>query len=94
MAKNETVTLTANAWTELTDADVSAITFQNRGQYDVFITVQNGTTTPTSFDDAIRYGPSQGESNVTLANLALGVTTPNRVFAYSKHAVGVFVSHA
>ena len=94
MAQNATITLTAQTWTQLTDADITAITFQNRSDYDVFITVQNGTTAPTSFDDALRYGPKQGEAARDLADLAPGVTTPNRVFAWSKQAADVFVSHA
>lgn len=94
MAQNTTKTLTAETWTQLTDADISAITFQNRSQYDVLITVQNGATAPTTFDDAIKYGPGQGERAVSLADLAPGVTTPNRVFAWSRVAAEVFVSHA
>lgn len=94
MAQNATITLTAGTWTQLTDADISSITFQNRSEYDVFVTVQNGTTAPTTFDDAIKYGPGQGERNATLSDLAPGVTSPNRVFAWSKVAADVFVSHA
>lgn len=94
MAQSATVTLAPETWTQLSNADISAITFQNRSDYDAFVVVQNGTTAPTSFDDALRYAPGQGERNVSLTDLAPGVTTPNRVFAYAKNGGEVFVSHA
>lgn len=94
-AQNETVAVPADTWTLITDADVSAATFQNTGQYPVLIKGQNGTTAPTDQNDALVYRPGEGETNLTLANKWLGVTTPNRIFAYCPYNNGsVFVSHA
>jgi len=94
MAQNTTITLTAGAWTQLTDADAANITFQNRGAYHIFVAGATDATPPTDFTGAIRYNPGQGERNVALADLFLGLTSPDGVFAYSDQAVEVFVSHA
>lgn len=94
MAQNTVVTLPAQTWTQLTDADVSAITFQNRSPYHIFIAGATDATAPTNFTGAIRYNPGQGERNVTLADLFLGLTSPDRVYAYCEHPAQVFVSHA
>lgn len=94
MARNETITLEPGVWTQLTNADVSSVTFQNKSSYDVFVTVQNGTTTPTDMEGALVYPPRHGEAGRDLVDLAPGVSTPNRVFAYSKSGAGVFISHA
>jgi len=95
MAKNETLTLTAGVWNEITDADISSITFQNISPYPAFVTATSGAT-PSSTDpeDAIRYNPGQGERNVQLADLFPGVAGANRVFVYSNGVATVFVSHA
>ena len=94
MAQNTTITLTAGAWTQLTDADATNITFQNRGQHHIFVAGATDATAPTDFSGAIRYNPGQGERNVAIADVFLGLTTPDRLYAYSDHAVDVFVSHA
>lgn len=94
MAQNTTITLTAKAWTQLTDADVSNITFQNRSGYHMLVKATTDTTTPTDSSGAIRYNPGQGERNVAMTDLFPGLTGADRVWAYSDHAVDVFVSHA
>jgi len=95
MAKNETMTLTAGEWTEITDSDITAITFQNISPYPVFVAGTTGSA-PTSTDpeDAIRYNPGQGERNVTLTDLFPGVSGVDRVFVTSDGEATVFVSHA
>lgn len=94
MAQNTTKTLTANAWTQLTDADITSITFQNIGGYHIFVKATTDTTTPTDFDGSIRYNPGQGERNALMTDLFPGLSGADRVWAYSDHAVQVFVSHA
>lgn len=97
MAQHTIKTLAPATWAELTDADVSAITFQNVGDDDVYIVVQTTDTMPTGTpvaNNAYRYGPKTGEINVTLANMALGLTSPDRVFAYAPNGGAVLVSHA
>jgi len=94
MAQNTTIQLTAGAWTLLTDSDISSITFQNRGAHHIHVAGTTSATPPSDFDGSIRYNPGQGERNVALADLFPGLTTPDRVYAYSDKAVQVFVSHA
>lgn len=94
MAQNTTIILTPGEWTQLTNADVAAITFQNRSDYNIYLVVQNGTTPPTDFSSAFLYPAKHGEASRLLTELAPGVTTPNRVFAYATNAAEVFVSHA
>lgn len=94
MAQNTTVTLTAGTWTQLTDADISALTFQNRSGYHMLVKATTDTTAPTDTAGAIRYNPGQGERNVLLADLFPGLTAPVRIWALSDQAIEVAVSHA
>lgn len=93
MAQNTTITLTPETWTQLTDADVSRITFQNVSDYDVLIKGTTDATAPTDATGAILANPGQGELNVFMADLFPGIAV-KRLWAYSEQAVGVFVSHA
>ena len=95
MAKNETVSVPADTWTQLTDGDVSSITFQVLGGEGVRVVAQNGAASdPSNAEDVIYYPPAHGERNVSLSDLFPGVTDPNRVYAYAPDAALVFVSHA
>ena len=94
MAQNTTITLTPNAWTQLTDADVTRITFQNTGGQFILVKGATDATAPTDQTGAIRYNPGQGQVNAFLTDLFPGLTGADRVFAYSDSAVGVMVSHA
>lgn len=94
MAQNTTSTISANSWTQLTDADVSRITFQNVGSNHILIKATIGASAPTNTTGAIRYNPGQGERNVLLADLFPGLTGANRVYAYATEATPVVISHA
>ena len=94
MAQNTTITLAAETWTQLTDADVTSITFQNKGGFHMFIAGTTDATAPTNFDNALRYNPGQGERNVSMSDLFPGLTGADRVYAYAANSVDVFVSHA
>jgi hypothetical protein len=95
MAQNTTITAVANEWTQLTNADVTAITFQvmPSGFY-VYIKATTDTTAPTDLSGAIKYSPGQGERNVDLADLFPGIAGANRVWAYARENASVMVSHA
>lgn len=93
MAQNTTITLTAGAWTQLTDADVTSITFQNTGGYHVLVKGTTDATAPTDTTGAVRYNPGQGERNVALSDLFPGISAV-RLWAFSSQAVGMVVSHA
>jgi len=93
MAQNTTVTLTAATWTQLTDADVASITFQNRSAYPMWVQGTATAVAPSSKDGAIRYNPGQGERNVSLGDLFPGISAA-RIYAYSDNGAEVMVSHA
>ena len=93
MSQNTTITLTAGAWTQLTDANVTNITFQNTGGYHVLVKGTTDATAPTDTTGAVRYNPGQGERNVALSDLFPGISAV-RLWALCDQAVGVVVSHA
>lgn len=94
MAQHQTLTIDAT-WTEITNADVSSITFQNTSARPVAIMVTAGATAPTDFEGSLVYGPGQGEVNAALSDLAPGVTGGNRVYAIGFDGVAqLAVSHA
>lgn len=93
MARNDTVTLTASDWTQLTNADATAVTFANRGQYAVLIKGTADATQPTTAAGAITYGPGMGEKNQLLTELFPNLSAV-RLWAYSKEAVDVSIHHA
>jgi hypothetical protein len=93
MAQNTNITLTAGAWTELTDANVTSITFQNKGTYHILVKGTAGTSAPTDSDGSIRYNPGQGERNSYLSDLFPGISA-TRVWALCDQSLDVMVSHA
>lgn len=94
MPQNTTITLAPGVWTQITNADATAITFQVRpSAYGVFISGAVGAVAPVTIDGAILYGPNQGEIKAALADLFPGVAA-TRVYAYSDGVAAVMVSHA
>ena len=91
-----TIKTVGSSWTQLTDADVTSITFQNISGWGLFVRVTAGATPPPESDLGILYQPNQGERNVALSDLAPGVTGGNRVYAkfQSIASAVVWVSHA
>lgn len=95
MAQNTDITLAAGAWTQLTDADAAGdITFQNKTGDAIWVKATVDATTPTSFDGSIRYEPLEGEAGQTIAELFPGLTSPDRLWAWSHNGGKVAVSHA
>lgn len=94
MPQNTTINTTANAWVQLTDANIATITFQNVGSNHILIKATVGAVAPTNTSGAIRYNPGQGERNGALTDLFPGVAGANRVYAYATEVVPVVVSHA
>ncbi len=65
MAREEDLEIT-DAWREITNADVTEITFLNHGPFPVRIQYQTDPTAPAATDGAgDRYGPGQGERQVS-----------------------------
>lgn len=94
MAQNTDKTLAAGAWTQLTDADVSSITFQNKSGDYILVKGTATASAPTTVDGAVRYNPGQGEKNASLSDLFPGVASVARVYAYAPTGAEVMVSHA
>lgn len=95
MPQNTTKDLDADTWTQLTDADVTAITFQNRGEASILIAVTATASAPSDTNGAIRYEPGQGEAGIALSDLQPGVSSGARVYALAEGGpADVFVSHA
>ena len=94
MAQNTTITVPAGAWTQLTDADITSITFQNIGSNHIMVKATTDGTALTNYAGAIRYNPGQGERNVALSDLFPGLAGRDRLWAYATDATQVVVSHA
>ena len=94
MAQNTTVNIPANTWTQITDANVAALTFQNISGNFVRVKGTAGTTAPTDLAGSLRYNPGQGERNVDLADLFPGVAGVNRLWVFATDGAQVVVSNA
>jgi len=93
MARNTDILLPTATWTQLTDADVTSITFQNKSGDYILVKGTVGASAPSDDDGAVRYNPGQGERNVSLSDLFPGVAA-TRVYAYAPNGAEVMVSHA
>ena len=93
MAQNTDIPLPTATWTQLTDADVTSITFQNKSGDYILVKGTVGASAPSDDDGAVRYNPGQGERNVSLSDLFPGVAA-TRVYAYAPTGAEVMVSHA
>lgn len=94
MAQNTTISVPATTWTQLTDADITSITFQNVGSNHIVIKATTDTSAPTSTAGGFRYNPGQGERNVALSDLFPGIASGDRLWCYSTDGSSVVVSHA
>ena len=92
MAQNTNISVPKEAWTQLTDADVSSITFQNKSGNFVLIKGTTSASAPTDADGAIRYNPGQGELNTLMGDLFPGITAV-RLYAYAPEGASLMVSH-
>ena len=93
MPRNTDITIPLATWTQITDANVTSITFQNKGTFFVIVKGTTDTTAPTDENGSIRYNPGQGERNVPLSDLFPGVAAV-RVWAYSPGGTSMMVSHS
>jgi hypothetical protein len=94
MAYNGTVTIPAQAWTQITAGDVTALRAQPVGFRDVWLMGTVGATPPTSTGGGllIKEG-SILSADLSLADLFPGVAA-TRVYAYCEGETKVSVSHA
>lgn len=95
MARNATVPVPKATWTQLTNASASAIRAQNQSSHVVSLMATTTAVAPTDFEGCLEL--EAGEilaTDITLAELWPGVTTPSYVWAYSPIGAFVSVSHA
>lgn len=90
MARNTTVTLVPDVWTELTDADVASVTVQSKAADYIEVTGTSGAA--PSGGGSIRLSPNMAIINRDLADLWPGVPGVVRVWARGKGEV--LISHA
>lgn len=93
MPRNTNVKVAPETWTQITDADVTSITFQNKSGHDLLVKGAVGAVAPSDANGAIEYGAMQGERNSALADLFPGLSA-TRVYVYSAFGAVVMVSHA
>ena len=92
MAQNTDIILPIAVWTQLSNADITAITFQNKSGSFILVKGTAGATAPTDDNGAVRYNAGQGERNVLLADLFIGIAA-TRIYAYAPTGAEVMVSH-
>ena len=94
MAQNTTVNIPAATWTQITDGNVTAMTFQNISGNFVLVKGTVGATAPTTLPGSLRYNPGQGERNVALADLFPGISGVNRLYVFADSGAQMVVSNA
>lgn len=92
-ARNQDV-LVGDTYTQLTDNDITNISFQNKGP-GLLEVVAVASGTPAETVEGVIYGEREGEDNLVIADRWLGVTSPARVWARFVNSTGqVWVSHS
>lgn len=93
MPLNDTLTIRPNVVTEVTTANVTAITLVNSGEHTLKLIA--GTALPSYKDGAgwMPLKPGVGVSD-DLANIFRGLANATRVYVYGEFGGEVFVSHA
>jgi hypothetical protein len=95
MARNDNVTIPAITWTQLTNANTTAIRVQSVIGSEMRLQATNGTTAPTTQVGVIVLaGGAVLAADLTIAQLWPGVTGANRVWAFTTAASVASVSHA
>ena len=94
MARSEDLIIPAKTWTEITNSDVSSITFQNKSaSIPMQVQATAGSVQPTGVEGVL-YTAGTGEFGLSLPSGFSGVTGANRVWVYANQQIEVFVSHA
>ena len=94
MPQNTTVTVPAATWTQLSNADITSITFQNVGTNYMLVKSTTTAVAPTDTDGSLRYTPGQGEKNIFVVDLFPGISGADRLWSYSPDGTTAAVSHA
>lgn len=95
MSQLDTIAVPPGVWTELTNANVSAIRIQNIGNHPVQIMATTGTSEPSNSVGAMTFGRDDIlAANIDLADLFPSVTAGYRVWATAENSTAVSISHA
>ena len=95
MARNDNVAIPALTWTQLTNANATAIRVQSVILSEMTLQATNGVTAPTTQVGTIALaGGAVLAADLTIAQLWPGVTGANRVWAFATTASVASVSHA
>lgn len=92
-ARNATINLAANTWTQLTDGNVTVLRLENQSAHVVHVLATNGEVEPTSTSGSVWVTPSERDIYV-LSSVWPGVAGANRVYAFSAQGASMSVSHA
>jgi hypothetical protein len=95
MARNDNVAIPALTWTQLTNANATAIRVQSVILSEMTLQATNGVTAPTTQVGVIVLaGGAVLAADLTIAQLWPGVTGANRVWAFARTPSLASVSHA
>ena len=96
MARNETLDLVAGAWTQATNANITAIRVHNFGDCGVLrMQATVGAVPPVSVSGSLPLDAGETlAADLTLAELWPGVVGANRLYLLAEKSGRVSVSHA
>jgi len=95
MARNDNVEIPRAVWTQLTNANASAIRVQSVSATEMMLQATNGVTAPSTLLGVIVLaGGNVLAADLTIAQLWPGVAGANRVWAFANTATVASVSHA
>ena len=95
MARNDNVAIPALTWTQLTNANATALRVQSVSGSEMRLQATNGVTAPSTLLGTIVLGGGNVlAADMTIAQLWPGVDGANRVWAFANTASVASVSHA
>lgn len=95
MARNDNIVLPRGEWTELTNANTTAISVTNLGAHTFYLKATVGSVVPTNRDGSrpLRSGETLA-ADLTISQLWPGLAGANRVWGIADAGCSVSVSHA
>jgi hypothetical protein len=81
-------------WTELTESETEYVTFQNVGYAPVFIKAAADASQPADANGALEFPPAAQALSYNLTDMFPGISSANRLWAYSCFDTSVAISHA
>jgi len=92
---HDTISCPAATWTQVTDANVTALRVTNVSGHQVWLQGAAGAVAPTTLRGAVPLLPYlTWAADLTVADMFPGISGANRVYVYAEVAAQVSVSHA